>query len=203
MQNTALPNGFIAGDARGCGQELSLPSKFCPCHAQPSLERVPPGLPREDSLVCLLTVGGNASMWPPMCSSDRTGWVHMRRPGVKLASAAQSDPALWVMCPVPSCSFSVVAHGKGPTRREEARALTTSSRCWVRTWRHSCYSTSMVFFFFFCVEPGRDEDGRPSWSRIQELPYSASNILLKNPVVCQYVSFQFSSGKFHWWEKYL
>lgn len=26
MQNTALPNGFIAGDARGCGQELSPPS---------------------------------------------------------------------------------------------------------------------------------------------------------------------------------
>lgn len=89
---------------------------------------------------------------------------------------------------------------KGPTRREEARALALSSRCWVRTWRHSCCSTSMVVF---CVEPGRDGDGRPAWSRIQELPYCVSNILLKNPVVCQYVSFQFSSGKFHWQEKYL
>lgn len=197
MQNTALPNGFIAGDARGCGQELSPPSECCSCHAQPLLERVPPGLPGEDSVVCLLTVGGNVAtyvqLWPDRLSAHEKarGEAGFYCPEWPCIVSRVSCAILLIQCSSPQ---------KGPTRREEARALALSSRCWVRTWRHSCYSTSMVFF---CVEPGRDGDGRPAWSRIQELPHCVSNILLKNPVVCQYVSFQFSSGKFHWQEKYL
>lgn len=112
--------------ARNCPHP---PSECCPCHAQPSLEKVPPGLPGEDSVVCLLTVRGYVSMWPPMCSSDQTGWVHMRRPRVELAAAAQSGPALWVMCPVPSCSFSVVAQhssvGNGANRKGGSTGINT------------------------------------------------------------------------------
>ena len=99
---------------------------------------------------------------------------------------------------MPSCSFSVVAQhssvGNGANKKGGSMGINTVVEVLSKNLKTLLLFNFYVVFFFFCAEPGRDED---AWSRIQELPYCVSNILLKNPVVCQYVSFQFSSGKFH------
>lgn len=172
MQNTALPNGFIAGDARGCGQELSPPSLRVLPLPRSALAGKGATRPPRRRLSCMFTdcerwcihVATYVQLW-----SDRLS-AHEKARG-EAVSAAQSGPALWVVCPVPSCSFSVVVQhssvGNGANKKGGSTGINTVVEVLSKNLKTLLLFNFYGFFFFLLCRT------RKGWRCLEQDPGAA------------------------------